>query len=494
MSAGGAVAKFDPAHVRRRFPGHMDIPDKLMVSVSGVRGRVGDGLTPEIVASFAAAFGAWASEAERHSAGRPTVVVGRDSRVSGPMFHRVVVSALESVGVHVIDVGLSTTPTIQLAVESHHANGGLAITASHNPVEWNALKFIAPSGLFLDGEQGKAMRRYLDDGIPRASWDALGTTRHDGAAITRHLDAVLKLSVLDVDSVRKRRFRVALDPCRGSGALIMLPLLEALNCEVFAINTEPDGRFPRSPEPVPENLHDLEKLTADKKCDVGFAVDPDVDRLALVSEEGRAIGEDYTLALAARLVLSRRARSTGRGDAARPVVTNLSTSRVLDDVAAAFGSTVLRAPVGEVNVALRMRESGAVIGGEGNGGVILPELHLGRDAPVAAALILQLLASEDRTLSSLIGDYPHYVIVKYKMDRPRGELAAVYQELVSTLPGAVQDRQDGLRLAWNDRWVHVRPSGTEPIVRVIAEARDEAVARDLIAACRVPLDRLAMRQ
>jgi phosphomannomutase len=405
------------------------------------------------------------------------------------MFHRVVLSALESVGVHVIDVGLSTTPTIQLAVESHHAQGGLAITASHNPVEWNALKFIAPSGLFLDARQGEEMRAYLQRSFPRASWDSLGRITEDGDAISRHLRLILALPLIDVAAIRARKFRVALDPCRGSGALIMAPLLELLGCEVTAINADPDGRFHRSPEPVPENLGELEELVRGTSADVGFAVDPDVDRLALVSEQGNAIGEDYTLALATRLVLS---RGTKKG----PVVTNLSTSRVLDDVAAAFGREVLRAPVGEVNVALRMRDEGAVIGGEGNGGVILPDLHLGRDAPLAAALILQLLADERRPVSSIVGDYPRYVIVKDKVSLPSGakDLSGVYDAVLLALPGGEADRQDGLRLAWNDKWVHVRPSGTEPIVRVIAEAANERTARKLVAACRKPLDALVARQ
>jgi phosphomannomutase len=271
--------------------------------------------------------------------------------------------------------------------------------------------------------------------------------------------------------------------------LIMAPLLELLGCEVTAINADPDGRFHRSPEPVPENLGELEDLVRVTSADVGFAVDPDVDRLALVSEQGKAVGEDNTLALATRLVLS---RGTKKG----PVVTNLSTSRVLDDVAAAFGRVVLRAPVGEVNVALRMRDEGAVIGGEGNGGVILPDLHLGRDAPLAAALILQLLADERRPLSSIVGDYPRYVIVKDKVSLPSGakDLSGVYDAVLLELPGGEADRQDGLRLAWNDKWVHVRPSGTEPIVRVIAEAANEKTARELVAACRKPLDALAARQ
>lgn len=451
--------------------------DGLMVGVSGVRGRVGEALTPEVVAHFAAAFGAWA----RTQSPRPAVVVGRDSRVSGPMFHRAVVAALQSVGVEVIDIGMAPTPTVQLAVEHHHAAGGLAITASHNPVEWNALKFIAPTGLFLDAAEGSEMRSWLDRPIPRATWDCLGAVSQDEGAVRRHIDAILALPYLDVPAIRAQRFRVALDTCHGAGVTIMPPLLEALGCEVHAINLEPHGRFHRPPEPVPENLGELEALVKRTGAVVGFATDPDVDRLALVSDEGIAIGEDYTLALATRVVLRRR-----RG----PVVTNLSTSRIVEDVAAEASSPVIRAPVGEVNVAVRMRESGAVIGGEGNGGVILPELHLGRDAPLAVALTLQLLQDEHGTLSAMVARYPRYAIVKDKLDRPAGSLAVVYASLRDAFAGADVDEQDGLRLSWPDRWVHVRPSGTEPIVRVIAEAPTRDGALDLVRRCREPLDAL----
>jgi len=451
--------------------------DGLMVSVSGVRGRVGEGLTPEVVARFAAAFGAWAS-----SQGKPnTVVVGRDSRVSGPMFHRVVLSALQSVGVTAIDIGLTTTPSCQLAVEFHHAAGGLMISASHNPIEWNALKMIGSSGLFLDAQQGTAMRALMESGPPRATWDKLGAIEIDDLAIARHVDRVASLPFIDVEKIRRRRFRVALDTCRGAGAAVMPQLLDRLGCVVTAINLEPDGHFPRPPEPIPENLRDLERLVLSAKADIGLAVDPDVDRLALVNEEGHAIGEDYTLALAAKLVLRHR-----KG----PVVINLSTSRVVDDVAAAAGAPLIRAPVGEVHVATRMRTERAAIGGEGNGGVILPELHLGRDAPLGAALVLQLLIEEARPLSAIVRDHPSYVIVKDKLDRPDASLDTVYDALRKAFPGAEADTQDGLRLAWPDRWVHVRPSGTEPIVRVIAEAPTAADARELVAQSRVPLDAL----
>jgi phosphomannomutase len=292
---------------------------------------------------------------------------------------------------------------------------------------------------------------------------------------------VLALPFIDVDLIRARNFRVALDCCRGAGAVIMPQLLDRLGCTVTAINLEPDGRFPRPPEPIPENLGELERLVRESRSEIGLAVDPDVDRLALVAEDGKAIGEDYTLALAAKLVLRHR---TG------PVVINLSTSRVVDDVAIAAWAPVIRAPVGEVNVALRMRKENAAIGGEGNGGVILPELHLGRDAPLGVAIVLQLLAEERRTLSAIVADHPRYTIVKDKLDRPDASLTTVYEALRGAFPDATADSQDGLRLAWSDRWVHVRPSGTEPIVRVIAEAPTAGEARDLVARSRVPLDAL----
>jgi phosphomannomutase len=455
-----------------------------MVSVSGVRGRVGEALTPEIVSTFAAGFGAWAAS-RATGAGARAIVVGRDSRVSGPMFHRAVLAALQSVGCDVVDVGLAPTPTIQLAVEDLHAAGGLAITASHNPIEWNALKFIGSSGLFLDADESTEMRRFVEGGFPRVTWDRLGSIRDDGAAIERHLQRILALPFLDVEGIRARRFRVALDCVRGAGGVIMPELLQRLGCELHAINLEPDGRFPRPPEPVAENLRDLERLVLQTGSAIGFATDPDVDRLALVSDEGRAIGEDYTLALAARLVLRHRSG---------PVVTNLSTSRVVEDAAAECGATVIRAPVGEVNVAVRMRRERSPIGGEGNGGVILSELHLGRDAPVGAALLLQLLHEEGRSLSEVVGDLPRYAIVKDKMERPNVSLGVVYDALASFFPDAAPDTQDGLRLTWPDRWVHVRPSGTEPIVRVIAEAPTAEQARELIRRSRAPLEALVGRE
>lgn len=451
--------------------------DGLMVGVSGIRGRVGEGLTPEVVATYAAAFGAWA----RTRGSSKSIVVGRDSRVSGPLFHRVVLSALQSVGCNVIDIGLTTTPTCQLAVEDHHAAGGLMISASHNPIEWNALKFIGPSGLFLENAEGVEMRALVEKGIRRATWDALGTIEVDDRAVQRHIDRVLAIPYVDVEGIRRRRFHVALDCVRGAGAVIMPALLDRFGCTVTAINLETVGRFPRAPEPVAENLGELEALVKKSGAAVGFAVDPDVDRLALVSEAGKAIGEDFTLALAARLVLRHR-----RG----PVVTNLSTSRIVEDVAAGAGVATIRAPVGEVNVAVRMRDEKAPVGGEGNGGVILPEVHLGRDAPVGVALLLQLLHEDDKPLSKIVAELPRYVIVKDKLNRPKARLDTVYEALRAAFPAAAADSQDGLRLSWPDRWVHIRPSGTEPIVRVIAEAPTDGEALDLVRRSREPLDAL----
>jgi len=453
--------------------------DGLMIGVSGIRGRVGEALTPEVVARYAAGFGAWASRRD----GSRRIVVGRDSRVSGPMFHRVVLSALQSVGCDVIDIGLTTTPTCQLAVEHHHAGGGLMISASHNPIEWNALKCIGPTGLFLENSEGVEMRALIETGIPRATWDKLGTIEQDTGAIERHIARVLAIPYVDVEGIRRRQFHVALDCVRGAGSVIMPALLERLGCRVTAINLEADGRFPRPPEPVPENLGELERVVLESGAVIGFAVDPDVDRLALVSDAGKAIGEDFTLALAARLVLRHRKGS---------VVTNLSTSRLIEDVATAANVRVVRAPVGEVNVAVRMRDDGAPIGGEGNGGVILSEVHLGRDAPIGAALVLQLLHEDNQSLSQIVSELPRYVIVKDKLDRPNASLDTVYEALRTAFPTAEADTQDGLRLSWPDRWVHVRPSGTEPIVRVIAEAPSDREARDLVKQSRVPLDALSV--
>lgn len=471
----------------------------LMISVSGVRGLVGTDLTPEVVARWAAAFGAWASDGKRatgegkRGARRPKIVLGRDARTSGPMFARAAAAGLMSVGCHIIDVGLVPTPTVQLAVEHHRAAGGIILTASHNPIEWNALKFVGPDGIFLDTVAGTRVRELAaGDALRRANYDAIGGVETDSDASARHLAAVLALPVLDRRAIRRRRMRVALDPVRGAGGAVMPALLEALGCRVSAINLETDGRFPRPPEPIPEHLTALGRLVRRTKADVGIAVDPDVDRLAIVDERGRAIGEDYTLAFAIRAVLGRldrgavgriRRTRSNRPTVSPTIVCNLSTSLVVDDAAREFDAKVVRAPVGEAHVARKIIELDAVIGGEGNGGVMYPALHVGRDAPLAAALVLGLLAREQTSVSELMARWPRYAIVKAKVERgtPKAEqMAEVYAALRTRFREASADTQDGLRLAWSDRWLHVRPSGTEPIIRLIAEAPTRGEAERLI--------------
>src|SRR5437667_650498 len=327
--------------------------DTLMVSVSGVRGLVGTDLTPEVVARWAAAFGTWARAGRGGGDGGrgkrgSRVVVGRDARTSGPMFADAATAGLMSVGCDIIDVGLVPSPTVQLAVEHHRAAGGIILTASHNPIEWNALKFVGSDGIFLDGVAGTRVRELAaGDSLPRANYNAIGGVEADSDAISRHLAAVLALRGIDVRAIRKRRFRVALDTVRGAGGAVMPELLERLGCRVTAINLETDGLFPRPPEPVPENLKALSALVRLTKADVGIAVDPDVDRLAIVDERGQAIGEDYTLAFAVRAV---------RPSSRQTVVCNLSTSLVVEDAARDCGARVVRAPVGEAYVARKVIE------------------------------------------------------------------------------------------------------------------------------------------
>jgi phosphomannomutase len=456
----------------------LQLPSDLIVSVSGVRGRVGEVLTPELVAGVAAAFGAFL---RTEGSGGP-VVLGRDSRTSGPLFARAATAGLQSAGVDVIDLGVVPTPTLMLAVRHHGAAGGLQLTASHNPAVWNGIKLASAEGMFLDGEASARFRRYLSDGTPpRAAWNELGQVRGDSGAVARHLAAILELPFLDRSALRARRLVVALDCVRGAGGVIMPELLESLGCEVHAIHTEVDGWFPRDPEPTAEALTELGELVRSTGADIGLAVDPDVDRLSLVDETGTALGEDLTLALASATVLKRTPGA---------VVTNLSTSRVVEDVAARFEAPFHRAPVGEINVARAMQAADAVIGGEGNGGVILPALHHTRDAPVGAALILQYLIDADMPLSRAVAEWPSYRIVKTKRSFPREALDDAYAALAEDLAADREDRSDGLRLAWDGRqsWLHVRPSGTEPVVRLIAEAPREEEARSLVARAGAVLD------
>jgi len=395
--------------------------------------------------------------------------LGRDSRTSGELLASAAAAGLRGAGWNVVDLGLVPTPTALLATRADPAaRGCLIITASHNPVQWNGLKLGGEDGRFVTRKLGARVEEAYRREPGHAAWDRLGAAGSDGGAIERHLESILALDLLDPGQVARDGPMVALDCVRGAGGAIMPELLARLGCRVIGIHLETDGRFPREPEPTASNLVELGALVKERGADLGMAVDPDVDRLSLVDERGVPVGEDWTLALAVEYVLGHR-----KG----PVVTNLSSSQTIEDAALRGGSRVERTPVGEVHVATRMAEVDAPIGGEGNGGVILPDVNLTRDAATAAALILGLLAERGKKLGELISAWPAYHMTKRKARRPAGALDRLYATLLRAAPGAPEEnREDGLRLAWpaRKRWVHVRPSGTEPILRVIAEAPTEA--------------------
>jgi phosphomannomutase len=433
---------------------------QLMVSVSGIRGIYGDGLSDEAAERFSYAFG------ETYPG---TIVVGRDSRTSGEAITRAVVRGLRKAGCRVIDLGLASTPTTEMAVTAQRAAGGVIVTASHNPPEWNGLKFLGPDGVFLTAAQGaEVLARYETAGslgnLPEsgtlASWD--GASDH-------HIDRILELDLIDVSSIISRRYTVALDPNHGAGGPICTRLLERLGCTVHVINPEPTGVFAHGAEPLPENLSSLCGLVKETGSAIGFAVDPDVDRLSLVDDRGIAPGEEFTLALAAEFLMAHGVRA---------MACNLSTSRMIDDVAAMHGGAVHRSAVGEINVVEVMRAAGADAGGEGNGGVILPALHPGRDAVLGIALMLQLMTSRNRPLSALVDDIPHYSMIKEKT--PVRQKGVWREPVLKAFPDAAIDSRDGLKIIYPDSWVHVRESNTEPVVRVIAEAPTEQAARSLI--------------
>lgn len=454
--------------------------EERIVSASGIRGVVGSGLEPESVARYAAAFGSFLA---RSTGGRDgEVLLGRDTRTSGPLLADAAAAGLRAAGWDVLDGGMCPTPSLLLAVEdSSSAAGGLVLTASHNPPAWNGLKLVGPDGLFLSPEEGRRVQERFDEGPEYAAWSALGFREEGGDWTARHLERILGLELVDPERIAGRGLHVAVDPVGGAGCDALPRLLRRLGCSVSGIHLDPTGRFPREPEPTAENLGALEEAVRESGADVGMAVDPDADRLSLVDGDGEAVGEDWTLALAVELVLAHRPG---------PVVTNLSTSQVVEDAARRHGAETIRTPVGEANVAAGMHQHGAAVGGEGNGGVMLADLHATRDAPLAAALVAQLLAERGRALRNLLGQWPDYHMVRWKGDRPERALEEVYRDAEKAAPGGPEvDRQDGLRLAWRDerRWVHVRPSGTEPVVRVMAEAPGREQAEDLASWARLQL-------
>lgn len=433
---------------------------RLMRSVSGIRGIVGPDFNPVLIAEYVNAF--------VQLLGAKKVVVGRDTRPTGAMVEGCVTAALQASGADAVMLGIATTPTVEMEVIRQRADAGIIVTASHNPLEWNALKFLDHEGIFLNEEAVQKLFA-LVDGKSFAWRDHKGigrVSREDGADAA-HIRAILDLPCVDAARIRARRFKVACDAVNGAGSLIMPQLLKELGCEVFPIHVTPDGIFPRGAEPTPENLEDLGEAVRKHGCDVGFAMDPDADRCALVDANGNAVGEEYTLALAVDFMLRR-----DKG----PITINLSTSRMNDDLAAHHGVKCHRAKVGEVNVSMEMRGNESVIGGEGNGGVILPDLHYGRDGVLAVALILQSMAKRGESLADLVAEIPAYHIDKRKFELGDKGLDTVFAALKEAFPDAETDARDGLWFGWQKSWLHVRPSNTEPVVRVIAEAptREEA--------------------
>lgn len=436
---------------------------RLKLSEAGLRGVVGETFLPPLVCGMAAAFAA--------GRGEGALALGRDTRHSGPMLLDLVASSFRSVGRDVIDLGICPVPTIEFFVRSEGLPGGIDVTASHNPPEWNALKFIGEGGYFLDREEALAIRRIFERGIPWQAYDRLGRRIADDTAARRHITRILE--VVDVELIRSKHFRVAIDCVNGSASLMTPRLLEELGCEVVAIHTTPDAGFPHPPEPRPAHLEDLSRAVRESGAVIGFAQDPDADRLALVADGGECLSEEYTLVLAAEHVLSRKP--------GRPVVGNLSGSRMLEDVAARYNSPCYRTRIGEINVSKKLREVNGAIGGEGNGGVMIPEVHEGRDSFTGIALILEMMAERDALPSELVREIPSYSMLKFQKEMEPEAIGAALERIEEEMgTGAEKDHQDGVKLSWSDRWLHARASNTEPIIRVMLEAPTEAAARELL--------------
>jgi phosphomannomutase len=419
-----------------------------------------------VVQKYALAFGVYKKGGK--------IIVGGDSRTSGAMIRNLVKGCLAAAGCPVIDVGIVSTPTVQMEIIRHKAAGGIAITASHNPSQWNGLKFMDANARFLSPDKAAEVYRLADQPVAGlAAWDSLGSETKDSGANHAHIGAILDLKYLSVPELQKRKFKVVVDCVNGAGGTIIPGLLDALGCQATIINGEPSGIFAHTPEPLPEHLTGLSKAVLETGADIGFAVDPDVDRCAIIDNTGRAIGEEYTLAAAVKFILSRQLG---------PVVVNMSTSRASEDIARYYNCPFTRTKVGEINVAEEMAACDAVVGGEGNGGVILPDLHLGRDAPLAIALTLQHLLESGGTMHELFLSLPQYQIVKHKIDIEGIDPDAVLDQMAERHKDKQINFLDGLKIDDRNTWVHLRKSNTEPIIRVMAEAPTGEEADSLAAA------------
>lgn len=445
----------------------------LIKSISGIRGTIGgavdQGLTPVDAVKFAAAFGTWVIQ----KSGKKKIVIGRDARPSGSMISNLVSNTLIGLGIDVLDLGLSTTPTVEMAVPAEDAGGGIILTASHNPVQWNALKLLNEKGEFISEDDGKEVLAIAaDDSYEFAEVKKLGKITADDTYIDKHIQTVLDLPLVDVEAIKAAKFKIAIDCVNSTGGISLPPLLKALGVEtVEELYCEPNGQFPHNPEPLPEHLGQISSVIENGQFDLGIVVDPDVDRLAFLCEDGVPFGEEYTLVAVADYILSQQKGNT---------VSNLSSTRALRDVTEKHGGTYTAAAVGEVNVVTKMKETDAIIGGEGNGGIIYPELHYGRDALVGIALFLTHLAKYGKRMSMLKATYPSYYISKNKIDlSPDIDVDAVLVGMKEKYAKQPVNTIDGVKIEFDKEWVHLRKSNTEPIIRIYAESESQATAEHL---------------
>ncbi len=436
----------------------------LMVSISGIRGIVGDGLDPEVIVKYTSAYADFCGEGK--------IVIGSDGRITGNIVRNIVAGTLTAKGNDVIDIGICPTPTVLFNVKKLRAVGGISLSASHNPNEWNALKLLNRLGEFMTPGENRLMLANLDsEKTGYKPWDRIGAVSNYPDGLTDHMDAVLKLPHIDLGKIRARKFKVVLDCVNGAGSYVMPQMLMELGCEVIPLNCEKTGVFPRLPEPLPENLTGTMNLIKESNVDFGIVVDPDVDRLVLLTEEGLPFGEENTIVQAVRFALSKQ-----RGN----VVANLSTTRAVDDMATKFDCKVFRSPVGEANVVNKMKEVDAVIGGEGSGGVIYPALQYGRDALVGTIMILQQLADYGKPISEFKKEIPEYFIRKTKVEIGDSNPDDAIKSIAEKYKSEKTNCEDGVRIDFDDHWVHFRKSNTEPIIRCIVEAKTEMVADELI--------------
>lgn len=445
----------------------------LIKSISGIRGTIGgkpgNGLSPLDVVKYSTAYAAWIAE----QGNGKKVVIGRDGRISGEMVRNLVTATLQGCGIDVVDMGLSTTPTVEMAVKMEEAAGGIILTASHNPKEWNALKLLNHEGEFLSAEAGQWILDYVNTTEPNyADVNHLGSLKHDDSYIQKHIDTILAHPLVDVEAIRAKNFSVVVDPVNSTGSLSVPQLLRALGVEnITVINEEVTGRFAHNPEPLPENLTELCSTVAKSNAHLGIAVDPDVDRLCFVCDDGSLFGEEYTLVAIADYILSHKKGNT---------VSNLSSTRALKDVTEKHGGQYFPSAVGEVNVVKKMKEVNAVIGGEGNGGVIVPELHYGRDALIGIALFLTHLAKFGKSIKTLRGTYPDYFISKNKIELNEGvDVKHIFAQIKEKYSKQPINTEDGLRIDFDNDWVHLRTSNTEPIIRIYAESANETTANNV---------------